>query len=561
MPTVLDLLGVEGPAAQMQGRSFAPALGSGRSDRTEVFTEKLDDEYFPYEERAVVQAGWKYFQIARPLERYLVNELAPRWQPVNHRFEDAYELLGFTLDKETVPRGGTARLILYWRALRPLKPRLMGMVFFVSQRNRDVPFVARFYPVHGTLRPERWEPGRIVEDPVAVMVPPDVPPGDYALRLGLFDLDAADTGTAEDAFHGGSRVTGILSVTDAPAPEPAPPVQRSRGWRRALSAALVLFGRPLRAGFEEGTLSAGEAATFRLTWLRPLPLAVRYGIRLEWRRPGRTDVLARQEFRSRGGVLDRTALWFSRVRTVEEALALQIPPALPEGEYTVAVSVFPLRLPFLGSPSRVECAPPVRIVAAELPQFLHPSLELAGFDLQPARPVPGEPATARLVWKRHPECGAVPPLSLELRLRPAGEESEVRHSIHVDVPESADVRLWIQEEGLTLPIGMTEGPCAIHLAADGGGPPRRLATAEVWGRGREPNEVLREELYNLTEDPGELTNLAASRPDRMIVLRPVLEGYVADNRLRARKYQDRVVVEVDAEVQRQLSALGYFDNV
>ena len=59
-----------------------------------------------------------------------------------------------------------------------------------------------------------------------------------------------------------------------------------------------------------------------------------------------------------------------------------------------------------------------------------------------------------------------------------------------------------------------------------------------------------DELYNLTEDPGELHNLAASQPEDVERLRVVLPNEADAGATQA----------IDEETARQLEALGYMQD-
>jgi arylsulfatase A-like enzyme len=91
-----------------------------------------------------------------------------------------------------------------------------------------------------------------------------------------------------------------------------------------------------------------------------------------------------------------------------------------------------------------------------------------------------------------------------------------------------------------------------------------FAEAVLWGDQREclrsgayklivnlENDAV--ELYDVVADPGETTNLAAAEPDRVAALR---EQLVAERR-HAAAGRDADRIELDAEMMRQLKALGY----
>lgn len=115
------------------------------------------------------------------------------------------------LDSVTVP-DGVVRIRLIWQALRPISQLFIicaNLVDAVSGR-----LVAQHYgqPV-GEQRPTNtWRTEEVITDQFAMRVSAETPPGDYQLRLGLYDMDqqgrvpvrTAHDDEDQDWFVGGS---------------------------------------------------------------------------------------------------------------------------------------------------------------------------------------------------------------------------------------------------------------------------------------------------------------------------------------------------------------------
>jgi arylsulfatase A-like enzyme len=94
-------------------------------------------------------------------------------------FGDAVRFLGADLPAEA-RRGTTVDVTWYFHAERPLPGRWRPFVHFEGpsyfQGDHDPP-----------LPMARWQPGQYIADRQALVVPPNAPPGDYAVLLGIFE--------------------------------------------------------------------------------------------------------------------------------------------------------------------------------------------------------------------------------------------------------------------------------------------------------------------------------------------------------------------------------------
>lgn len=119
-------------------------------------------------------------------------------------------LLGYDLARTTAEDRPALRLTLYWRSEAPLP---VDYTTFVHLRNPAGQVVAQQDqpPLHGAYPTSLWDPGEIIADEVVLLLPPELPAGQYSLAVGLYD------------FYTGSRLTVPGSADNSlslPVPEP-----------------------------------------------------------------------------------------------------------------------------------------------------------------------------------------------------------------------------------------------------------------------------------------------------------------------------------------------------
>ena len=111
-------------------------------------------------------------------------------------------LVGYDLDdREAVP-GGWVRVVLYWRAMRPLVRNYQVFTHlydgYLWAQHDGAPECA-MYPT------ERWEPNEVIPDPHLIPLPPDMPIGPMPLLVGMYDLETLERlsvpGTDDNAIH------------------------------------------------------------------------------------------------------------------------------------------------------------------------------------------------------------------------------------------------------------------------------------------------------------------------------------------------------------------------
>jgi hypothetical protein len=103
------------------------------------------------------------------------NGVHVRWNPVSY----------------TISPGDVVGASLTWWTDAPLDARLVRYLHLVGPAGRLVTQVDR-EPVMGYSMTFDWAPDEDVIDPVALLAPPDLAPGEYELRVGLYDRDTIE---------------------------------------------------------------------------------------------------------------------------------------------------------------------------------------------------------------------------------------------------------------------------------------------------------------------------------------------------------------------------------
>jgi 4-amino-4-deoxy-L-arabinose transferase-like glycosyltransferase len=142
--------------------------------------------------------------------------------PVGASLGGAAQLLGYSLDTQTVAPGGTLYLTLYWQALAPLDRDYTVFTHLLGEHNpaTNGPLWAGHdgQPDGGHYPTRVWQPGQIVLDVHPLTIPVDAPAGEYRLETGLYLLESMTRlpATAADgnALPGDTVLLGTVEVQD-----------------------------------------------------------------------------------------------------------------------------------------------------------------------------------------------------------------------------------------------------------------------------------------------------------------------------------------------------------
>jgi hypothetical protein len=135
-------------------------------------------------------------------------------------FGDAVSLVGFSTDPGVAKRGDVLKVSYYWRLETPAEEDLQATVFFT---NRDETLQLRYgfplwwqsHELGGGLYPtSQWDVGEIVKEEYYVLVPRDLEPGPYYVRMrvqnGTPDLTTSAAG--DEAASSARLIDDVLPV-------------------------------------------------------------------------------------------------------------------------------------------------------------------------------------------------------------------------------------------------------------------------------------------------------------------------------------------------------------
>lgn len=131
--------------------------------------------------------------------------------PRADRLGDVVTLLGF--DLTTQP--DRLEIVLYWRCDARLEVDYTTFVHIAAGSGDQPPEVAAQMdrpPADGAYPTSLWDVGDVVRDVVEVPLPDDLPPGDYSIRVGLYDA-ATGQRLPVTASHGVPVAGGAVPLT------------------------------------------------------------------------------------------------------------------------------------------------------------------------------------------------------------------------------------------------------------------------------------------------------------------------------------------------------------
>jgi hypothetical protein len=103
-------------------------------------------------------------------------------------FDQQIDLVGYHLAKDSARPGNYFRLLLYWRANEGVVGNYSVFVHLVDDRGNTWA-QADSLPANGIYPTWAWIPTEVVEDEHLLPLEANVPPGDYRLSIGLYELD------------------------------------------------------------------------------------------------------------------------------------------------------------------------------------------------------------------------------------------------------------------------------------------------------------------------------------------------------------------------------------
>ncbi len=128
-------------------------------------------------------------------------------------------LLGYDIDRRAVAPGGEINVTLYWAAQVPVP--VDYSVFLHLAAPEGAPYAqADGHPQHGAYPTSFLDVGEVVADPRTVVVPADLPPGEYPLVAGMYFLETGErlSWLAPDGSARGDAVPLLTLAVSVDAP-------------------------------------------------------------------------------------------------------------------------------------------------------------------------------------------------------------------------------------------------------------------------------------------------------------------------------------------------------
>ncbi|MCB9454007.1 MAG: glycosyltransferase family 39 protein [Anaerolineaceae bacterium] len=161
-------------------RVFVVFWGEAERDPNRVVETTLDSQTY--------EAGQDGWYGAVRLARYVMPAAMPDTTPVNAHFGESITLVSVALSAETVQPGDVLQIELRWVTDTPLDQRFK--VFLQLLDSGGVLAAQRDSEPGGGSQPTTdWTPGAMVTDNHGLLIPRDLPAGDYTLIIGLYDSD------------------------------------------------------------------------------------------------------------------------------------------------------------------------------------------------------------------------------------------------------------------------------------------------------------------------------------------------------------------------------------
>ena len=161
------------------------------------------------------------------------------------RLGERYEFLGYDLRSAATAPGDRVPLVLYWQATEPNADDLSVFLHLLSPAG-DLIWQEDGAAAHGARPTWSWASWEVIADPHTVVLPADLPPGDYVLATGLYDWRTGERLPAVAAGQGrlpdDQVVVATLAVVRPPS-HPATWLARAIAGLVVLSALVVAWGR------------------------------------------------------------------------------------------------------------------------------------------------------------------------------------------------------------------------------------------------------------------------------------------------------------------------------
>lgn len=128
------------------------------------------------------------FRLNVPERSYELPETAVSF---NQSFSDLVTLVGYKLEKQEIASFETLPMTLFWQPDELIESSYKVFVQLLDDNGRIVTQQDQI-PASGARPTTGWVPGEFVQDDYALVLPPDVTPGQYQLITGLYNAETGE---------------------------------------------------------------------------------------------------------------------------------------------------------------------------------------------------------------------------------------------------------------------------------------------------------------------------------------------------------------------------------
>jgi hypothetical protein len=161
----------------------------------------------------LAEHGYKAFYASYPgsnVTLYVLGSASPPIQSADLQFSNGPRLTGYSFTPAVARPGETLLVTLQWQATARMS---VDYTVFTQLWDASGQVAAQLdsQPASGTRPTSGWQPGEVIVDRKALLLPPGLPPGQYTLQVGVYDLATLQRLTVTK--DGGDHVTlGTVQV-------------------------------------------------------------------------------------------------------------------------------------------------------------------------------------------------------------------------------------------------------------------------------------------------------------------------------------------------------------
>lgn len=270
---------------------------------------------------------WRYIAPAYARARILIEIDAEEVAPLQFRFGETMELVGYRVESGNMRPGDRIAVTLYWRCLHETQSNYTvsvqlldpGMVFIGGTES---------YPGHGSYPTSLWQPGQIIEDRHSFLLGEDLAAPTYGqIKVTVFAANAEDYLPAKPSGELGdsAAIFGRLPIALSSR-------QYSARWRSPMATyggSIDLMDLTFPAN-----LTPGTANQIELTWRAQNVPGTDYVVFAHLLDPEGT-IIAQADGPPVNGRYP-TVVWRAG-ELIRETRLLEVPAGAPPGQYEVAL--------------------------------------------------------------------------------------------------------------------------------------------------------------------------------------------------------------------------------